>query len=216
MNIKTNRSPLDRETIVARAIEIADEEGVTALTMRSLARRLGYEVMSLYNHIANKGELISLMVDEVAAEVEISSQGPDPLTDVRRMAISMREALVRHPWAPPLWQRELPRAAQVERMEHLLGLLAASTLSPDLAHHGFHAVNNHVLGYTLQELEMTIAIGTESELAAKTQTFLEGLSPEDHPHAIAHIHQHIAGDTSSSFELVLDLILDGLVRLNDE
>ena len=49
--------------------------------------------------------------------------------------------------------------------------------------------------------------------SAIIEEFLGSVSPEAHPHTIAHVQQHLNGDSGSSFELVLDLILDGLVRL---
>jgi hypothetical protein len=51
---------------------------------------------------------------------------------------------------------------------------------------------------------------------AKAQEYLAGIDTGEFPHMVAHVRQHLEGDTASSFELVLDLILDGLVRLNGE
>ncbi len=100
-------------------------------------------------------------------------------------------------------------------MERLLETLDRSGLRADLAHHGFHAVQNHVVGYTLQELDLIRVVAESEAPMALATEYLDGLSPEVHPHTIAHVQQHLDGDTASSFELVLDLILDGLVRLND-
>ncbi|MDH3706085.1 MAG: TetR/AcrR family transcriptional regulator C-terminal domain-containing protein [Acidimicrobiia bacterium] len=206
------RTPLDRETIVSTAVALADEGGAAALSMRKLARELGFEVMSLYNHVANKDELLTLMVDRVAAEIDEPLPDAEPLAAVRAIAVSTHEVLVRHPWAPELWQRQMPGPARTRRMDDLLRLLDDSGLAPDLAHHGFHAVTNHVLGYTLQELGMDL---DEDDLDTKAEAFLSGLPTDEYPHMVAHVHQHLAGDTASSFELVLDLILDGLVRLDE-
>ena len=80
--------------------------------------------------------------------------------------------------------------------------------------HGFHAVTNHVIGYTLREPEMALAtVDLDDPMTAATE-FLAGLSPEDHPYTVSHVRQHRDGDAGSSFELVLDLILDGLARLD--
>jgi AcrR family transcriptional regulator len=212
----SRRAPLDQASIVAAAIVLADDQGVEALTMRNLADRLGYKVMALYNHVANKDELLSLMLDAVAAEVDEPSPDEVPLTAIHSLAVSTRSAFVRHPWAPALWQQYFPGPARNDHMECLLWWLDASGLSPELAHHGFHAVNNHVLGYTLQEQGMNIPDKAAGGLNAAAEEYLAGLSSDTHPHTIAHVHQHLNGETASSFELVLDLILDGLVRLNRE
>ncbi|MEL7207478.1 MAG: TetR/AcrR family transcriptional regulator C-terminal domain-containing protein [Actinomycetota bacterium] len=210
------RAPLDRDAIVEAAIALADAEGIAALSMRKLAASLGFEVMSLYNHIANKDELLAAMVDAVAAEVDELPSGLPPLEEARALAVATRAAFVRHPWAPDLWLRHMPGPARTDQMEHLLRVLAESGLSAENAHHGFHAVNNHVVGYTLQELGMALPPGDDTAVDARAREYLAGLSSERHAHTIAHVHQHLAGDTSSSFELVLDLILDGLVRLDEE
>ena len=99
-------------------------------------------------------------------------------------------------------------------MEHHLAALAATDMPPPVAHLAFHAVNNHVIGYTLQEQAMAYVVPAGSDPDALARTFMEGLSADDLPHTVAHIQQHLDGDTASSFELVLDLILDGLTRLD--
>jgi AcrR family transcriptional regulator len=208
---RRSRPPLTRTAIVAAAVDLADAGGVDSLSMRGLAKHLGYEVMSLYNHVANKDDVLAAMVDAVAAEVPALRADDDALAAVRAHALATRAALVRHPWACDLWLRHLPGPARTQWMEDLLATLAASELPDDIAHHAFHAVTNHVIGYTLQERAMTLSI--PEGLDDRASTFLEGVSPDLHPHVIAHIRQHLDGASASSFELVLDLILDGLVRL---
>ena len=208
----TEREPLDRDAIVARAVAFADERGTDALSMRKLAAELGYEVMSLYNHVANKNEVLALMVDAVAAEIPAPDPDDDPLVAVRTLAVDTRAALVRHPWAASLWLRQLPGPARVQHMENHLAALAATDMPPPVAHLAFHAVNNHVIGYTLQEQAMAYVVPAGDDPNAFARSFMEGLSAEDLPHTVTHIQQHLDGDTASSFELVLDLILDGLTR----
>ena len=58
--------------------------------------------------------------------------------------------LVRHRWAAGLWLRQMPGPARVAHMEQYPAALAASDMTPSVAHVAFHAVNNHVIGYTLQ------------------------------------------------------------------
>ena len=134
-----------------------------------------------------------------------------PLEAVRATAIATRGALGRHPWAAELWLRYLPGPARTRLMDDLLRLLDQSGLSAELAHHGFHAVTNHVVGYTLQELGMTSG---HDDPVATAERYLAGIPTATYPHMAAHVRQHLDGDTASSFELVLDLILDGLVRLD--
>ena len=207
----SRRRPLTTERIVTQAIRIADEHGVMGLSMRSLARSLGFEVMALYNHIANKQELLSRMIDGVASAITGPPQRLLPLDAVRSIAISTHTALLAHPWATELWQQHLPGPARTVQMEALLRLLNESGLSAELAHHGFHAVNNHVIGYTLQEATMVLA---GRNTTTNAEEFLAQISAKMHPYMVAHVQQHLSGDSTSSFELVLDLILDGLIHLD--
>jgi AcrR family transcriptional regulator len=206
------RVPLTTERIVAQAVHIADEQGVSGLTMRSLARSLGFEVMALYNHIANRQDLLSLMVDAVASTIDGPAPSVPPLEAVHSITISTHNVLLKHRWVAALWQTYLPGPARAAHMEALLRLLNESGLSPELAHHGFHAVTNHAIGYTLQETTMAL---TGKDAIANAEDFLAQLSSTTHPYVVDHVHQHLSGDSASSFELVLDLILDGLVRLGD-
>ncbi|NHA66679.1 TetR/AcrR family transcriptional regulator [Phycicoccus flavus] len=203
------RTPLDRATVLAAAVAMADAEGTAGVSMRRLADRLGFAVMALYNHVRSKDELLALMVDAVAAEVPPPDPGLPPMAAVRAHALDTRAAFVRHPWAPPLWLESLPGPERVDHMEALLAVLARSGLDPETAHHGFHAVNNHVIGYTLQEQAMAFPA---DDLADRVAVFLASVSADTHPLTVAHVHEHLGGRTESSFELVLDLILDGLVR----
>ena len=59
------------------AVALADEGGIEALSMRRLAKELRVEAMSLYNHVANKDEILDGIVDTVVGEIELPSDGAD-------------------------------------------------------------------------------------------------------------------------------------------
>lgn len=202
---------LDRDRIVGAAIELADEAGIDALSMRTVARRLGCGVMSLYNHVEHKDELLTLMADAVATDIDDPPAELAPLVALRAVAVSTRAALVAHPWAAELWLRHVPGPARSRHMELMLRLAAETGLSPELAHLGYHAVTNHVLGYTLQELGLAMG-GDDPDATARR--YLDQIDDGHHPYSVAHVREHLEGRTASSFEVVLDLILDGLVRLD--
>jgi AcrR family transcriptional regulator len=87
------------DAIVAAAVEMADEAGLGALSMRALAERLKVGTMSLYTHVPGKAELIDLMLDTVLRE----TARPDDLPDGWRARLELvaRENLAlihRHPW----------------------------------------------------------------------------------------------------------------------
>lgn len=220
--IVDKRQPLSQALLVEEAISLADTEGLHTLTMRNLAERLGYKVMALYNHISNKDDLLALMADAVAAEIELPPEpktqqaaeqptSTTPLAQVRAIAVANHALFGRHPWASALWLQQLPGPIRTTHTETLLRLLHESDLPPDVAHHAFHAVTNHVVGYTLQQQGM--ALGDAGAMEARAKEFLNTVPADSHPFTIAHVHQHLNGETSSSFELVLDLILDGLTAM---
>jgi len=93
------RMPLSRDRILRAAIDLADERGAAELTMRKLANELGVEAMSLYNHVANKTDLLDGMVDIVFSEIDAPAAGGDWKEELRKRATSTRAALNRHRWA---------------------------------------------------------------------------------------------------------------------
>ena len=88
------RTPLSKERVLRAAVELADREGIDALSMRRLAKDLGVEAMSLYNHVANKDEILVGMIDLVTSEVEDPSTegGLDWKTAIRRTTRSSATA----------------------------------------------------------------------------------------------------------------------------
>src|SRR4051795_8196689 len=90
---------LSREAIVAAAVEIADEEGLEAVSIRRIATKLETRPISLYSHIETKEELIDLMMDEVIGEVVLPGELPaDWREALRRIAQATRAAARAHPW----------------------------------------------------------------------------------------------------------------------
>src|SRR3954451_16832819 len=90
---------LTRELVLHAAVAHADQHGIAALSMRKLGESVGVEAMSLYNHVANKGDLLDGMVDGVFGEIDMPSNAADWRVAMRRRAISAREALAKHSWA---------------------------------------------------------------------------------------------------------------------
>jgi AcrR family transcriptional regulator len=91
---------LSQEQIVAEAIKLLDTDGLDALTMRKLGAALGAVATAAYWHVANKDELIELVVDEVYGEIEVpgvtkAAQWRDAAETSAR---SVRAMIVRHPW----------------------------------------------------------------------------------------------------------------------
>src|SRR5881394_3734870 len=123
MSMATKRKPLTRERVLEAALALADEQGIDALSMRKLGQSLGYEAMSLYNHVANKDDLLDGILDLVLAEME-PPDAEGGLPAIRSAALSAHEALKRHPWAATmLMSPGRLRPARIAYMEALLACL---------------------------------------------------------------------------------------------
>ena len=120
--------------------------------MRRLGERLGVEAMSLYNHVANKEDLLVGMADTVLSEVELPAEGVDWKTAMRRRAVSVREVLVRHPWAAVLIGA-LPRPgpATLRYTDSVLGSLRRAGFTPDMASRAFWMLDSYIYGFARQQ-----------------------------------------------------------------
>jgi AcrR family transcriptional regulator len=202
---------LNRERVLRAAVALADEHGLEALSMRRLGQELGVEAMSLYNHVANKDDLLSGIAALVLGDVELPDEG-DWKTALRRSAISARDIFRSHPWACNLALS--PRHAapvSVKRADWMLGRLREAGFSAEVTYHAFHALDAHILGYTLWQLGHGIA--DQEQLADVAASFFREFPRAQYPHMYEHAQQHVEGFGSGepgAFELVLDLILDGL------
>ena len=209
----TRRKALSRERILGAALELVDEQGIDALSMRKLGQSLGYEAMSLYNHVANKDDLLNGILDLVLAEME----PPDPdggLPRIRASAISAHEALKRHPWAATMLMSAAGiRPARIQYMEALLASLRGAGLSAENTYHAYHVLDAHIIGFSL----WASTHGKMPSDVGDVREFLDRMIPAAtypplHEHALQHLdggpHQDV-----SAFEYGLDLLLESLERV---
>ncbi len=205
------RAPLTRARVLEAAIGLADSRGIDALSMRALAQELGVEAMSLYHHVAGKEELLQGLVDLVIGEIELARPGREWKSNVRKMAMSAHDKLVRHPWAAPLvLSHSGMSSARLRYMESMLATLRRGGFSPDTADHAYHALDSHIIGFSLWVAGMSL--GTDENLAALATAFLEQLPADEFPYLAEHVEHHLnpPPQSKSSFEFGLDLLLDGL------
>jgi AcrR family transcriptional regulator len=209
------RLPLSRDRVLAAAVGLADRSGLESLTMRKLAQELGVEAMTLYYHVQNKDDILAGIVDLVVREFELPSSEGDWKAAIRRTAISANVALMRHPWAANLMLSGVHVSqARLRYMDAILGRLREAGFSADQTDHAYHALDSHILGYTLWVVGMDL--GTEDDLAAMATEFLKGFPRDELPHLAEHIEQHAKPrrpDDKGDFAFGLDLILDGLERI---
>jgi AcrR family transcriptional regulator len=213
----TRRKPLSRERILDTALALVDEEGIEALSMRKLGQALGYEAMSLYNHVANKDDVLDGILDLVLAEME----PPDPeggLPAIRAAALSAHEALRRHSWAAGLLMTPTRvRPGRLEFMDALLGALRTAGFSAETTYHAYHVIDAHIIGFSLWQ--STHDFSLPEELSKDIRATIERMIPrETYPHLYEHGMQHLEPgphQDTSAFEFALDLLLGGLERLKN-
>ena len=198
------------------AVALADEGGIESLTMRRLARSLGVEAMSLYHYVAKKDDILDGILDLVHEEVELPGTDTEWKSAIRQTAISAHAALLRHPWACSLTTSSTRVSpARLRYMETLLAALRQAGFSRDLTDHAYHALEGHITGFTLWQVNFQFEAEDLPQLAA---TFLRELPVDEYPHVAEHVEYHLSDSGASGedeFEFGLDLILDGIERLRD-
>lgn len=210
---KPPRVPLSKERVLTAAVALADEVGIEALSMRRLGERLGVEAMSLYKHVANKEDILDGIVDIVVGEISAPAIGGDWRAAMRQRAISAHAVLLRHPWATMLLvARANVGPAMLRYVDATIGCLRAAGFSYATADHAWNAIDSHVYGFTLQELNFPFE---PEQYAAMAKTYLPQLPPDQFVHLRGLSQQVIDGehDGLHDFEFGLDLLLDGLERL---
>ena len=211
----TTRTPLSRERVLRAAVELADRDGIDALSMRRLAKELGVEAMSLYNHVKNKDDILAGIIDLATAEIELPEVDGDWKAAMRRSAISAKDVFLEHAWVSQLmYARQSGGPASLRRGEWILATLREAGFSADLTYHAYHVLNAYLQGVTNQHL--SFPYGNE-ELTKMARDFMKDLPADEFPFTIEHIEQHIDPEHvhKGGFELGLDLLLDGFERLRD-
>ncbi|QUH03117.1 TetR/AcrR family transcriptional regulator [Saccharopolyspora erythraea] len=218
---RRGRSDLDADRIVATAIELADAEGIAALSMRRVAERLGVGTMSLYTYVPGKAELLDAMLDAVYGETALSEADGGWRGRLERIARENWALYHRHPW---MLQVATGRAVLgpnvIAKYDYELGAVAGLGLSEVEMDSMLSLVLGHVEGAARRSVE-----------AAQTEQ-RTGVSDEQWWHAHAPLLNQImdparfptaarvgsaageahgsAQDPGHAFEFGLQRILDGI------
>jgi AcrR family transcriptional regulator len=210
------RAPLTRDRVLRAAVELADREGIDAVSMRRLGQELGVEAMSLYTHVRNKEDLLDGMADAVVGEVTVPIGDGDWQSTLRSTILGARAVLSSHRWVPRIIETRLaPGPATLAYMDAVVGILRAGGFSIDLTHHAMHVLGSRMMGFT-QEL-YDDSDGTDPDEAATFAREVGEIFPNIAAVALAASHEGGLGscDDDVEFRFALDLILDGLARLRE-
>ena len=211
---RTDGRKLTRDQVLAAAVTYADRHGIAALSMRKLGEAVGVEAMSLYNHVANKSDLLDGMIDIVFSEIGLPAGDSGWKQAMRQRAISAREVLGRHHWAIGLMEsRRSPGPATLRHHDAVLGCLRQAGFPVDLTAHAYSLLDSYIYGFALQEA--SLPFGTAEETTQVTQQIAGQMAAGAYPYlaemATEHVLQpgyHYGGE----FEIGLGLILDALER----
>jgi AcrR family transcriptional regulator len=201
--------------VLDAAVSLVDEKGLGALTMRELGQRLGVEAMSLYNHVANKDDILDGMVDLVVSEIDLPSDTVGWKQAMRRRATSAQAVFARHPWVSGLIDaRPSSGPARLRYFDQMVGTLRRAGFSLEASAHAFSILDSYIYGFGRQQL----GISAESDASpeAMAEAFLQAIPADEYPYLREMVVDYAipAGyDEAADFDFGLTLILDGLERL---
>jgi AcrR family transcriptional regulator len=192
-------------------LAIADESGIESLSMRLLGSRLGVEAMSLYNHVANKEEILDGILELVVEEITIPPVGAEWRSAMKERAVSARLAFSRHPWASALIDSRVSSGpARLRYLDAMIGTLHGAGFSFELAARAFSVLDCYIYGFAYQRLSQ--ASGDEKQDKKRAKALRDVMPEGGYPYLaqMAELTMEKGYDEDADFDFGLTLILDGL------
>jgi AcrR family transcriptional regulator len=212
------RPPLNRDRVLRVAIELADRNGIEALSMRKLGQELGVDAMALYRHVRSKDDLFDGIAELIVGEIE----RPDPTgnwkVDLRHQVMAARQVMLRHPWARRvLEERGTGGIASIGYIESVLAILRDGGYSIDLAHHALHVLDSRIFGFNQDLFDDSGRVEPSPDVAEMFGPAMAARYPRVTELAMSVSHDGVLGrcDDDVEFAFGLDLILDGLDHRRD-
>ena len=218
------RIPLNRERVLEAAVDLADRAGIESVSMRKLGQELGVEAMSLYNHVKNKEDLLDGMVDVIVNQIVLPNGDTDWKTAVRNQILSARAALGRHQWAAGVIETRVTMSPTlISYFDSMIGTFRKGGFSYDLIHHAMHALSSRMLGFTRDLYDDSDALDADPAVKAVMLQQMTDVYPNISAMLREITHDEdgsvVTGqgcDDNTEFTFALDLILDGLERLQQQ
>lgn len=182
---------LSVDAVLDAAIEVADRDGMAALSMRAVGERLGRTAMALYTHVPSKAELVDLMYDKVMGELPAEYPAGDGWrSGLRAWAGDMRAFYLAHPWVLQVSQaRPVLGPNEFAVMETLLGILRGTGLGP--------SVLRGVVGAVVQFVRGAAAVIADARRAARET----GMTDEEWWFSRSPVFEEVAPDFAARFPL---------------
>lgn len=213
---RPTRAPLTQEAIVDAALRVLEREGADGLSMRRVAEELGTGPASLYWHVASKDELINLLIDRVASEIELPP--PDPARwqeQAKEWMLQARRVFQRYPGVAALTLGRIPVGPTLVRWtEWALALLRGAGVPDRIAAYAGDLLGLY-LGATAFEEGMAIPSPTGEDLPPEEvvrmiRGYYESLPPDQFPNVLATLDELFRGGPDERFELGLEVIIRGM------
>lgn len=208
MTRRSARPSLNRQRVIAAALDVVDRDGVEGLTMRALGRELDVDPMAAYHHVPNKAAILDGVVEAVWNELVLPDPSDEPWqTQLDHIARAMRATLRRHPNALPIMAtRPNLSAAGFRVVDGALGILLDAGLPADEAFAFVNAAAEFLLGHALAETAPPVPdIDKEITAAVQDATTIDQLP-----------HLHHALDAVDLATVTADRIFDtGITTLTN-
>jgi TetR/AcrR family tetracycline transcriptional repressor len=214
---KQHEPALDQSQIVQAALGLLDEVGFDGLTMRNLAKKLGVQAASLYWHVRNKQDLLSLVAEEICAPMHEPDRTLPWQKQLEAMANEYRQVLLVHrDAARVLASSGGPSGPRRLRMTEigLRTLLDAGFSHRDAAYAGF-LLNDFVIMCVLEETQYANAEteGASEDSSSGVQSWIESLPPNEYPSVVALADYLTEPDGDERFRFGVELLRNGLETL---
>lgn len=210
------RMPLTRQRVLDAAIDLADREGVDALSMRRLGAELGVQAMSLYNHVANKRDLLDGVAGSLLARMEIPSTDETSWEEgLRQVCRSYRQLAHDHPGLFPLvLARPLASPEVLPPLEATLTFLRKAGLDAQGALDVFRASASFVGGFALGDINERAGRVLDGKPEERGEwPSAASLDGRNHYPVTADVLRLASPDRDRAFELGLDLLIGGIPAL---
>jgi AcrR family transcriptional regulator len=214
---RRGREPITREAIVETALRLLDRDGLDELSMRRLADELDTGPASLYWHVGSKDGLLELIFDRVIGEVEI----PRPerkrwQEQLKEVANAGRAMILRHRDIVRISIGRIPMGPNALRVsEGLFAILRTGGVPDPLAVTAHHLLFALINGFTLDEttdLGVEIEAPLDEQAATAARDYVAALPADQFPNLLAVAEHFGSTDNDQSFELLIDLFVDGLAQ----
>ncbi|WP_030376236.1 TetR/AcrR family transcriptional regulator [Streptomyces rimosus] len=202
---------LDRARTLETALDLLNQSGLDALTMRRLADAMGVQAGALYRYFATKQDLLTAMAERILEGVSTSAQaegGDDWSERLTTLARAQRTALLAHRDGARVFAGTHATGPSVLGFaDAFVGVLREAGFRDDAAARALYTVVNYTVGHTLEE---QAALQAENEDPEAVSALREAVTTDTHPHLNATLPTLTSTDFTRLFEFGLDLIIEGL------